>query len=120
MAQHYLNQVASTWDRLDPCIPEPKMSKHSELKSFQISPNKDYGLQKPSGTFNNFARQGASWFQFVKTVFQISGSAACFHFHPSMGSCTQNAGFTASLWIPQRGRLPGQLGFAAWPGDSLP
>ena len=35
MAQHYLNQVASTWDRLDPCIPEPKMSKHSELRSFQ-------------------------------------------------------------------------------------
>jgi len=25
MAQQYLNQVASTWDRLDPCIPEPEM-----------------------------------------------------------------------------------------------
>ena len=36
MARHYLNQVAATWDRLDPCIAEPKMSRHSELRSFQI------------------------------------------------------------------------------------
>ena len=36
MARHYLNQLASTWDRLDPCIPEPKMSRHSELRSLQI------------------------------------------------------------------------------------
>ena len=98
MAQHYLNQVASTWDRLDPCIPEPEMSRHSELRSFQITPKHRLWMTMDSKNLQQFRETRCFMVSVCNDVF--FRSAACFDFHPSMDSGTQNAGFTASLLIP--------------------
>ena len=88
VAQHYLNQLASTWDRLDP---------------FQIPKCQD--------TFRNLQQFREARCLMVSVCNDMfCRSAACFNFHPSMGSCTQNTGFTARLLISQRGRLPGHFG----------